>query len=219
MALAGSKADSFQLLRNIIGEIGREAEAAMLITTGGVNTHKGAIWALGLLVTTLGMEVESEVELFQTAALLAKLTDQSIPSCAPVTNGQKVLSKYGVKGAREEATLGFPTIVNAGLPALRLSREMGDAEEICQLNALLLIMSNLNDTCVLSRAGLSGLNAMQHGAAQVLALGGAGTPSGSEALKKLDKKLLSLKASAGGAADLLAATLLVDSYWNDTSQL
>jgi triphosphoribosyl-dephospho-CoA synthase len=37
-------------LRARLGRIGREAEVAMLATTDGVNTHRGAIWALGLLV-------------------------------------------------------------------------------------------------------------------------------------------------------------------------
>jgi triphosphoribosyl-dephospho-CoA synthase len=215
MAMAGAETTSHQLLRDAVGEIGRNAEAAMLKTTGGVNTHKGAIWALGLLVTSLGMGAASETEMFQTSALLAGLTDSSLKKCTPVTNGQKVYCKYGIKGAKEEAIQGFPTIATAGLPALRYSREAGDNEDICQLNALLMIMSKLNDTCILSRAGLEGLETVQKGAARILTLGGAGTTNGFESLAELDKKLLSINASSGGAADLLAATILVDKYWND----
>ncbi|NWE71720.1 triphosphoribosyl-dephospho-CoA synthase, partial [Pseudomonas gingeri] len=43
-------------LREALGRIGREGEQAMLQTTGGVNTHRGAIWALGLLVAAAALE-------------------------------------------------------------------------------------------------------------------------------------------------------------------
>ncbi|WP_205895277.1 triphosphoribosyl-dephospho-CoA synthase, partial [Metapseudomonas otitidis] len=46
-------------LREALGRIGREGEAAMLATTGGVNTHRGAIWALGLLVAAWALEPDS----------------------------------------------------------------------------------------------------------------------------------------------------------------
>ena len=38
-------------LREDIGEIGRQGEKVMMLATDGVNTHRGAIWALGLMVT------------------------------------------------------------------------------------------------------------------------------------------------------------------------
>jgi triphosphoribosyl-dephospho-CoA synthase len=68
------------------------------------------------------------------------------------------------------------------------------------------IMTSLTDTCVLSRAGMEGLEAMQHGARAVLTAGGSATPEGQQALHLLDRQMLALNASPGGAADLLAAT-------------
>jgi triphosphoribosyl-dephospho-CoA synthase len=38
------------LLREQIGRIGRDMERRMLAATDGSNAHRGAIWALGLLV-------------------------------------------------------------------------------------------------------------------------------------------------------------------------
>lgn len=43
-------------LRGVLGQLGRDGEAAMLRTTEGVNTHRGAIWALGLLVAAAALE-------------------------------------------------------------------------------------------------------------------------------------------------------------------
>src|SRR5207253_719135 len=96
------------------------------------------------------------------------------------------------------------------LPALRQSRERGDNASTVRLNALLALMSELDDTCVLARAGRQGLDYMQAGAGQVLAAGGAGTVAGRRQLRNLDAGMLARRASPGGAADLLAATIFLD---------
>lgn len=70
-------------------------------------------------------------------------------------------------------------------------------------------MTSLSDTCVLSRAGMAGLQAMQQGACEVLAAGGCASFAG-RAARPLDAIMLALNASPGGAADLLAATLFLD---------
>jgi triphosphoribosyl-dephospho-CoA synthase len=79
-----------------------------------------------------------------------------------------------------------------------------------RIDALLSIMASLDDTCLLHRAGLPGLHAAQQGARRVLQAGGSSTPDGYTALVVLEHALLSLNASPGGAADLLAATLFLD---------
>jgi len=76
-------------------------------------------------------------------------------------------------------------------------------------------MTDLADTCVLYRAGEPGLHAMQHGARAVLDAGGSASLSGRRRLHELDQQLIALNASPGGAADLLAATLLLDRIERD----
>ena len=118
--------------------------------------------------------------------------------------------RYGVRGAREEAQQGFPAVLQLGLPQLKRSRAQGHGEQNARLDALLAIMSRLADTCVLYRAGELGLQAMQQGARAVLDAGGSATLAGRRRLHELDLQLLTLNASPGGAADLLAASLLLD---------
>ena len=96
------------------------------------------------------------------------------------------------------------------LPQLLRSRAAGASESEARLDALMAIMTSLSDTCVLSRAGMTGLETMQRGARAVLLAGGCGTAEGQAALARLDRRMLALNASPGGAADLLAATLFVD---------
>ncbi|WP_447799058.1 triphosphoribosyl-dephospho-CoA synthase [Pseudomonas moraviensis] len=197
-------------LREAIGRIGREGEQAMLVTTNGVNTHRGAIWALGLLVTAAALQPKS---IALCAARLALLDDRYAPK--PLSHGAQVAQRYGARGAREEAQLGFPSVLQRGLPQLQKSRANGHGEQNARLDALLAIMTELADTCVLYRAGEPGLHAMQSGAQAVLDAGGSASLSGRRRLHELDQQLIALNASPGGAADLLAVTLLLDRIERD----
>ena len=143
-----------------------------------------------------------------TAAQLAKLPDDAAPKV--FSKGLRATHRYRVPGAREEAQQAFPHIMQRALPQLRLSRLNGSSETHARLDALMAIMTSLTDTCVLSRAGLEGLDAMQDGARAVLNAGGCATAAGQQALANLDRQMLALNASPGGAADLLAATLFLD---------
>ncbi|KIL03721.1 triphosphoribosyl-dephospho-CoA synthase, partial [Stutzerimonas stutzeri] len=143
------------------------------------------------------------------AAALARLDDPAAPH-NPDSHGARVCRRYGVLGAREQAQHGFPAVIEHGLPQLLASRRAGAGEQNARLDALLAIMSSLTDTCVLHRAGLEGLTRMQAGARAVLEAGGAASLAGRRQLRLLDRDMLALNASPGGAADLLAATLFLD---------
>jgi triphosphoribosyl-dephospho-CoA synthase len=197
-------------LREAVGRIGREGEQAMLTTTGGVNTHRGAIWALGLLVAAAALEPHANVggSITLRAARLALLDDRYAPR--PLSHGAQVAQRYGARGAREEAQLGFPSVIQRALPQLKRSRAAGHGEQNARLDALLAIMTRLADTCVLYRAGEHGLQTMQLGAQAVLDAGGSASLAGRRRLHELDQQLIALNASPGGAADLLAACLFID---------
>ncbi|PKH17547.1 triphosphoribosyl-dephospho-CoA synthase MdcB [Pseudomonas sp. 43NM1] len=195
-------------LREALGRIGREGEQAMLATTNGVNTHRGAIWALGLLIAAAALENTNASAVTLCAARLALLDDRYAPR--PLSHGAQVAQRYGARGAREEAQLGFPAVLQRALPQLKRSRALGHGEQNARLDALLAIMTRLADTCVLYRAGETGLQTMQLGAQAVLDAGGSASLGGRRRLHELDQQLIALNASPGGAADLLAACLFID---------
>jgi triphosphoribosyl-dephospho-CoA synthase len=199
-------------LREALGRLGREGERAMLATTGGINTHRGAIWALGLLVAAQALSAPGEDAsvVAARAGRLALIDDRFAPQ-QPDSHGLQVQRRYGVRGAREQAQLGFPAVIKHGLPQLRSSRGRSSGEQNARLDALLAIMATLQDTCVLWRAGPQGLQAMQQGARAVLDAGGSASLAGRRRLRELDTQLVALNASPGGAADLLAACLFLDS--------
>jgi triphosphoribosyl-dephospho-CoA synthase len=211
MAQAGATIDDAQQLRDTIGALGRQAEARMMQVTGGVNTHRGAIWALGLLVTAAAQHSNavSAAAVTTRAAHLAVLTDRH----AAVFTGNKgevACRTFQVGGARAQACLGFPVVTSVALPALQASRERGDSEIEAQLNALLAVMAILDDTCILSRGGLAALAVVQQGAASVVAAHGVASAAGAAAFRQLEQQMLSLHVSPGGAADMLAAALFLD---------
>ncbi|MDR3371511.1 triphosphoribosyl-dephospho-CoA synthase [Rhodoferax sp.] len=206
----GARADLH--LREELGRIGRDAEVAMMAATAGVNTHRGAIWAIGLLCAAASMDPADwqAAHVALRASHIAELPDQY---CLPRrSNGERVRARYGVSGARGEAQLGFPHVIDLALPVLRASRAKGKSETTARLDALVSIMSSLPDTCVLSRGGESALFAVQTLAHAIGDAGGTGSPTGRELLARLEQTMLAHNASPGGAADLLAAALFLDAF-------
>ncbi|KSU84516.1 triphosphoribosyl-dephospho-CoA synthase [Fictibacillus enclensis] len=206
-----------QELREEIAAIGRNGELVMLGITGGVNTHKGAIWSLGLLVSAAASDAElfDPVQVAERAGRIARFPDRYCPVAS--TNGSKVKAAYQVPGAKGEAQLNFPHLCKVGLPFLQNAREKGISETNARLDTLLAIMSELDDTCILHRGGMKALQAVKKGASDVLDNGGTSKTAGRLALFGLDETMMELFISPGGSADLLAAVLFLDALQKERS--
>jgi triphosphoribosyl-dephospho-CoA synthase len=198
-------------LRARLGEIGRAGEREMLAATGGVNTHRGALWALGLL--SAGAALGSGLAgVLHVAARLAAVPDRH-PTAAITSHGAHARLRYGVSGAAGEAQAGFPHIRLHALPALRAARRSGADEGTARLEALLSLMATLDDTCVLHRGGFPGLRALQSGAQAIVDAGGFRTPEGRRRFTALGDMCLTRRLSPGGSGDLLSATLFLDALY------
>ena len=211
MAFISNRTHPGQALRERLAVIGRDAERAMLKATNGSNSHKGAIWILGLLISAAAVHVEDDPKVSRIAATakeIASFADRAAPRL--ISHGELVGKRYGAAGARGEALRGFPHVVDIGLPVLRSKRASGATQTVARLDTLLSIMSSLNDTCLLYRGGKKALVAAKDGAIAVERAGGSGTAIGRQKLFRLDRRLLELGVSPGGSGDLLAATLFLD---------
>jgi triphosphoribosyl-dephospho-CoA synthase len=196
-------------LRAEIGVIGRAGEQRMLHATGGVNTHRGALWVLGLLAAGLAA-TGTAARAAGFAARLARIEDPARSARAP-SHGARARLRYGAAGAVGEAQAGFPHTMHVALPALRAARAAGHSEHTARTDALLASMARLEDTCLLHRAGPEGLRIVRHRAAAILRAGGSGTTRGGILLDDLDRISRRLRLSAGGSGDVLAAAVFVDS--------
>ncbi|MFF1320072.1 MULTISPECIES: triphosphoribosyl-dephospho-CoA synthase [Streptomyces] len=193
-------------LRTELGAIGRCTEHSVHLAGGG---HRGALWALGLLVAAAALDPGAKApDVAATAKRIAAHTDRRAPRRP--SRGSSVSAKYGAAGARGEARAGFPHVRRA-LDTLTGARASGATEAQARLDALLTVMSTLQDTELLYTAGPMGLRHVQAGARTVLESGGTATEAGADALASLDADLHARAWSPRGSAGLLAGALFLDS--------
>ncbi|MCX5235640.1 triphosphoribosyl-dephospho-CoA synthase [Streptomyces prunicolor] len=194
------------VLRAELGAIGRCTEHSVALAGGG---HRGALWALGLLVAAAALDPHAGAkDVAATAKRIAAHPDRRAPRKA--SRGSSISAKYGAAGARGEAKAGFPHVRRA-LDTLATTRATGATETQARLDALLTVMSTLQDTELLHAVGPLGLRHVQAGARGVLEAGGTATPAGAEALIAFDNDLHTRAWSPRGSAGLLAGALFLDS--------
>ncbi|MFE8989042.1 triphosphoribosyl-dephospho-CoA synthase [Streptomyces collinus] len=192
-------------LRADLGAIGRSTEHTVALTGGG---HRGALWTLGLLVAAAALRPGAgPADTTALARQLASHPDRRAPRRP--SRGSTVSARYGAAGAKGEASAGFPHVRRA-LTALVEARAQGATEPQARLNALLTVMSTLQDTELLYTAGPMGLRHVQAGARGVLEAGGTVTEPGAAALSALDADLQARGWGPRGSAPLLAGTLFLD---------
>lgn len=201
-----------------IRKIGVRAEQAMFRATGGVNTHKGMIFTMGILAAASGsiygrdQKINSD-EVFKLASLMtAELLENEfveMNSREPETHGEILYRKYGERGIRGQAQKGFPIIRNMALPLLTEYRNAGHDDNRANINVLLKIMSVLTDTNVWTRGSLEEMRWLQKEAEGILKPGGAFKDSGLAKIKELNLTCICRNLSPGGAADILGATLFM----------
>ncbi len=210
LVVAGAEGAPLAELRRI----GVSAEAAMLAATGGINAHRGAIFSLGLICAAAGQAGGSPLAAEARAEQVGALWGHELAKrpASPVTHGGRASLRYGVGGASAEAASGFPAVRELGLPALRLGRRLApDDGQAARIQCLFALMAELDDTNLLHRGGPEGLHFARSAAQAFLDAGGVGAPDWRERALALHRAFVAERLSPGGAADLLAVTLFLDS--------
>lgn len=203
---------------------GLQAEADMRRATTGVNTHKGAIFSLGIACAALGMgygagETPEDTLLRCGRMTGARMAEELRRAQGEArTFGEQLYRRTGVGGVRQEAAAGFPGVREAALPRLRACLDAGMSVNDAGLCALVALMARTQDTNAVRRGGAEGAQAMQR-RAQALdrrmaaALAEGALPSAfepiREALRAWDGEASRAGMSPGGCADLLALALLM----------
>lgn len=206
VALAGARGADFALL----AAIGRDAEARMLLATGGVNTHRGAIFNLGLLVAAAARRhADAGLRGEHCGSVVARLWGESIMASrgdAPRTHGNAVFAQHHAGGARAEACSGFASVYQIGLPTLHELQRRGVGGEVALIGVLMALTAQLTDTNLLWRGGADGLAHAQQAAAGFNAGGGVLAEDWRQKLIDMHADFVARNLSPGGAADLVAAT-------------
>src|SRR5580658_7128217 len=156
--------------------IGLRAEATMLAVTGGINTHRGAIFGLGLLCAAAGVVADLSSEGAVVAPMClgdvvmrhwaAEIGRGPIPL---FSHGTGALRRYGAGGARAEAVGGFRSVYEAGWPALRQGRFMQPNDpDAAPVQACFVLIASVCDTNLLHRGGADGMRYATEAAASFL---------------------------------------------------
>ena len=204
--------ETFRRLR----QAGAAGERAMFRATGGVNTHKGAVFTLGTVCAAAGRLWTAEgfsKDLDAALALCGEMSAQAVQEDFEAirregahTTGQRLYLEHVLEGIRGELSRGLPAVAQIGLPTLRRRLEAGDSMEQAGVQVLLALMAQVVDTNLIARGGLEGQQwAMEQ--AKNLMQGRAATQQEAE---KLDRALIERNLSPGGCADLLAITYFLE---------
>lgn len=212
ICLAGMAGAPFATLR----QLGVEAERRMMAATGGINTHRGAIFSLGLLCAAAGSA--ATLRIAPTPAVLRQqmmahwgrdLAGHCVAGDSAITHGLAVAVRHAASGAREEAALGLPSVFDVALPALRSTLARGGDIQLARVDALFALMAHISDTNVYHRGGADGANTVRRAAASFMSSGGTAHARWRQTALDCHALFVSRKLSPGGAADLLAATCFV----------
>ena len=195
--------ETFPALR----KAGLEAEKAMYRATKGINTHKGAIYTMGILCGSLGRLWKPEEPIAETGAVLslcAEMTAQAVKAdfagMTGATAGERLFLQKGLTGIRGQMAAGLPAVVNIGLPVFERCLEKGLSPNDAGAITLVHLIAHVEDTNLYHRGGNAGA-AFARNAAQAL------LPDPTLAqIEKLDDAFISRNLSPGGCADLLAAS-------------
>ena len=184
------------------------AEGAMLHATGGVNTHKGAIFSLGILCGAAGRlgSRDPEALLAECGRMAAGLVAgdfAGLTETSARTVGQRLYLHHGITGVRGQAEAGFPAVLQAGLPKLEAGLAQGLSMNDALCGALLALLTAAVDTNLIAR---SDYDTQQRVRRQVEELLRSEPFPGPERLRQLDAEFTAQNLSPGGSADLLAMT-------------
>lgn len=197
-----------------IVRIGIEAEKAMFMSTGGVNTYKGALFSMGLALTAatyiIGrgkVAMTTHGKEYVPGDLLSAIIIQ-LANGFPDTSGThgsraKQLAQSGcsLKSALDNAREGYSQLFGEWLPFYE-TRIKGD-DSYVKHKTLLRIMCDLDDTNIVYRTDYATMQQVKTQARHLL-------EDFSEAgIDDLNRDFVSRNISPGGSADMLALVVFL----------
>ena len=229
-AMVGLSGISCESALPMLRSIGIEMETSMFAATCGINTHKGLIYLMSLLLYGAGFSLYNGMPLspeavaaFASSAVKGTVEKELLPlrlrpDINRMTHGEKLFVLHGVTGIRGEAEAGFPSVLNAGLPAFNAAVSAGAGRNEASLAALLAIMEVNEDSNVIHRGGFDFWtheyrSAVREAREKFDPLSGC-----YKAILDLEKFFMLRRVSPGGAADLLSCTLFLDKITSPACQ-
>lgn len=212
---AVSPDETFSMLR----KEGVKAEQTMYNATGGINTHKGIIYSLGIICGAIGRLYRPHTPIAninEIFSLCAQMTQNAaINDFATIdssTAGGQLFLEKGIKGIRGEVMNGFPSVAKTALPVFQKALKDGLNTNDAGVLTLLHLICNVEDTNLYHRGGKDGALFASNSAKELLKE--KALPK-KEEIYELDNAFIKRNLSPGGCADLLAVTYFVHLITNN----
>jgi len=194
-----------------IRKIGLQAEDAMFAATGGINTHKGMIFLMGISLAATaktlyeGSDFKCLPKKIQEMTAGLVLSDlQHLTKETANTHGEKLYVNYGITGVRGEVESGMPTVFSHALPFWQANQDLSLNDQLIQ--TLFKIMTICDDTTIVHRHNVDKLLEVKANSQQFLKKDGIRSKEGKAQLEALCQNFAKQRISPGGSADLLAVT-------------
>ncbi|SHJ97703.1 triphosphoribosyl-dephospho-CoA synthase [Malonomonas rubra DSM 5091] len=206
------------LLLPVVRGIGAPYEKELFAATKGVNTQKGALFSAAILAGAAGYLSQKSRhfqigELFEVVAAMTKgivrreLNPSVLEKKESLSNGEKLYLRHQVPGIRGELERGLPSVRDYAVPALKYAQDLGASLEASFLHTLITLMSQVDDTNIISRGGLESLKKVKTLSKEVLKEGSIFNKEGIDNYFYLENFCIDRGLSPGGSADLLAITI------------
>lgn len=202
-----------------IRSIGIQAENKMFECTKGVNTHKGALFSLGILCCAAGVaerenkssHIESRLVCDLAARMVEGITRKELVQLREdeaLSHGEVLFKKHGITGIRGEAESGFQSVLQFGLPELYKGYNHLSQNDL-MLQILLSLMMTVEDSTIVYRHSIETLREVQRLSTEFIREGGMYSRKGLSYICSMDKAFIANGISPGGSADLLGVTLFL----------
>ncbi len=198
-----------------IRPVGVQMEMDMFRATRGVNTHKGMIFNIGLLVAATSYLFAVNNCRTPTIELIAQVVSEmthgicsrELGENKTETHGEAAYVKYGTKGIRGEVESGYETVLKMAVPVYRSTMYNNLSLDELGIQMLFSLMASCEDSNIVTRHDLQTLKQVQIQAKGFLDEGGILQQDAMKKVKCLDEAFVEKNISPGGSADLLAVAI------------
>jgi triphosphoribosyl-dephospho-CoA synthase len=192
--------------------IGKEAEREMLLATGGINTHKGMLFLMGISCAAAGKAIYDRKSFNDIRNIVKEMTKgivkkelESLTEEDELSHGERLYIKYQNQGVRGEVESGIPIVFDYSLPLYRKCAHLTKNDQL--IHTLIGIISVCNDTTIIHRHNPQILSEVKKRADHIMKLGGMNSICGRENIDHMCNDFLEQNISPGGSADILAVTV------------
>ena len=210
----GMKEEELSKIFLNIKKIGIKVEKAMFNSTKNVNTHKGMIFLIGICIAASSYAIYHKKDFYDIQNIIKSMCKgivkndfKNLEKKKKITHGEKLYLQYGITGIRGEVEDGIPLAFNYGLDLYENSLYLEENERL--VHTLIGIMQFCDDSTVIHRTGIEGLNYVKNVSKEIMNLGGMKTDFGKKMINKLNDDFISKNISPGGSADILGVTIFL----------